>query len=75
MKGLAGPLEPGIRCEEGFQHDRNQGFGFLFGAIGLGIDRRIVGKRGREIGFNREGQFDRRAIRQLGNAKAQQRPP
>ena len=62
MKGLAGPLEPGIACEKHFQHGGNQGLGFLFSPIGVGIDRRVILEGQSKIGVDREREFDRCAV-------------
>lgn len=42
MKGLAGPLEPGVGAEKVFEHGGDQRFGLFLRAIGLLVDRRII---------------------------------
>ena len=50
MEGFAGPFEPGIGPKEHFKHGGDQRFGLFLLAIGLLVQRRIVGERRSEIG-------------------------
>jgi len=60
VKGLADRFEPGIGCQEHFEHGGDQCFRLFLLAIGVLINRRIVGECRGEIRLDRDGYADGR---------------
>src|SRR3546814_11651671 len=54
-----------VAGKEAFEHGGNEVGDFRLLTIGPGIDRGVVGERVGEIGHNRDGNLDRRAVGQF----------
>lgn len=69
VKGPSGPLEPGVRRQEGFDHSDRERLSAFFVSLGLLVYRRVICERGMDLGSEGKCELCGRAVGDGGEAQ------